>query len=139
MGVESSVHPMVKAITLASLLDAESDKGNSVLKKEQVEFEGFRTSTAQIAWDFALPASPLNNNLLMLCPPRAETDSTRKELEQILKKISALQTELTVRPPQQSEMKEPVTHFSRVFLRSGSAQAERGVPCIFRRPGPDPR
>ena len=58
MGVESSVHPMVKAITLASLLDAESDKGNSVLKKEQVEFEGFRTSTAQIAWDFALPVSP---------------------------------------------------------------------------------
>ena len=58
MGVESSVHPMVKAITLASLLDAESDKGNSVLKKEQVEFEGFRTSTARSRLGFCPPSLP---------------------------------------------------------------------------------
>jgi hypothetical protein len=77
MGVESSVHPMVKAITLASLLDAESDKGNSVLKKEQVEFEGFRTSTAQPAWDFGSPLLPTRKATYQCSVRRAQKPTQR--------------------------------------------------------------
>jgi hypothetical protein len=46
IGVDASVHSMVKGITLENQLGDEIEKHGSVLKKEQQEFEGYRTSTA---------------------------------------------------------------------------------------------
>lgn len=44
LGVDASVHPMIKGVTLDSLVSDASSKDDSFIKREEQEFEGFRTS-----------------------------------------------------------------------------------------------